>query len=153
MGYLNGRLPLSELAPIGRGFNLRADAARQFFLLNTAFTKVFGYSLLSIILETYRTYARQVTLRQAYEDYLYRKGPFANLAAVAGTSLHGWGLSIDFGSPCNSDGTSAHKWLRENGPKYGWKWTGQDFRPQEDWHFDFVPGLATTTASIVSPPI
>lgn len=147
---LNGRLATSELASIGRGFLLRADAARQFLLLNAAFQAVFGYSLLSLILETYRTYARQVTLRQAYENYLFRKGPFANLAAVAGTSLHGWGLSIDFAWPLNDDRRAEHKWLRENGPKFGWYWTGRDFSPQEDWHFDFKPGTAsiTTTAGV-----
>ena len=52
--------------------------------------------------------------------------------AFPGRSNHGWGRAIDI-SP-----RKVQKWIKENGPKYGWCWGEVKVEP---WHFTFCgPG-------------
>jgi len=58
--------------------------------------------------DVYRPYSLQVDVK--------RRKP--NLAATPGTSNHGWGAAIDWGS--HGFTTDAYKWFMENGSKYNW---------------------------------
>lgn len=101
--------------------------------------------------EGVRSRARQKDLRDDWEDYRYRGGAWAALAAVLYTSSHdeSKGDAVDFGVT-NADGTnraltmSEHAWVVSRGRKRGLVWTGKDFRPTpESWHFNWYPGIAT----------
>ena len=58
----------------------------------------------------------------------YKAGT-GNVAAKPGTSNHGWGCAVDVKN-CKS-GSKVHKWLTENGKKFGFKQL-----PIESWHWD-----------------
>jgi hypothetical protein len=61
-----------------------------------------------------------------------KKGTSNTAAAKPGTSNHGWGRALDLSGP------TAQKWIKENGPKYGWCWGEAKGEP---WHFTFCgPG-------------
>ncbi len=69
----------------------------------------------------------------AWEKY---KAGVGNLASNPTTSkgcksMHGYGLAIDV------KGTSAQNWIKKNGEKYAWVWTGGTFSQIENWHFDY----------------
>ncbi|MFE9234570.1 M15 family metallopeptidase [Cellulosimicrobium funkei] len=128
----NGRLDPSTLCGIAwsPGVLLRCDAARALERLNVAYTRQFGRPL--AVDYGYRTYATQVYLRMT----------LGTVAAVPGTSNHGWGLAIDtpegaghgFGSP-------SYAWLRANAPTYGWvapRWAWADGSNPEYWHFEYT---------------
>nr|WP_242504066.1 M15 family metallopeptidase [Promicromonospora panici] len=87
---------------------LRCDAAERLTTLSDEFERVFGYP--SPITDSYRTYAQQVILA----------GTKPHLAAIPGTSNHGWGLAVDLGHPIAGDSSAEYAWLREQGPDYGW---------------------------------
>ena len=74
------------------------------------------------VTDSYRSYAAQVDLAR-------RKGLYQNggLAAVPGTSQHGWGLAVDVDT--NSRGT---QWLRANAARFGFATI-----PREPWHWEF----------------
>ncbi|MBE7700555.1 D-alanyl-D-alanine carboxypeptidase family protein [Oerskovia sp. Sa1BUA8] len=128
--YANGQLPDSVLCPLAfaPAHSLRCDAAEQLDALAVEYQKAFGKPLR--ITDSYRSYGAQVAVKAAK--------PF--LAAVPGTSQHGWGLAIDVGSPV-SNGTSAeYRWMRLHAPEYGWdnpSWARPDGRKPEPWHFEF----------------
>jgi energy-converting hydrogenase Eha subunit H len=130
-GHANGRIPASAMkaVPAVRGGYLRADAADAYTGLNAEFRARFGKSL--TIQEGYRDYARQVYLYDQYQNH------GGNLAAPPGTSIHGWALACDFGAGVNSYGTPEKTWVNANGPRFGWKPTGDSFSSREPWHFDF----------------
>ena len=61
-----------------------------------------------------------------------KKGTANTAAAKPGTSNHGWGRALDLSGPV------AQKWIKENGPTYGWCWGEAKGEP---WHFTFCgPG-------------
>ncbi|WNB84325.1 M15 family metallopeptidase [Cellulomonas sp. ATA003] len=122
-GYGNGRIPREALSEIsGTGHRLWAPAARQYEALSAA-AKRDGVTI--GITDSYRTYESQVDLAE-------RKGLYKNggLAAVPGTSDHGWGRSLDL----RLDG-NALSWMRENGARYGFR---EDV-PRESWHWTYYP--------------
>lgn len=64
------------------------------------------------------------------------KAGVGNLASDPTTSKgcksnHGFGVAIDIAPK------SAQDWVKKNGVKYGWVWTGKNFSQREDWHFDY----------------
>ena len=69
------------------------------------------------------------------------------LAAVPGTSAHGWGLAIDINS--GGWGTDIVKWFKNTGSKYGWSqptsWPYYNKKdigknsPLESWHWQYFP--------------
>src|SRR5690606_21211853 len=86
--YDNGKLPAQALAPIGTtGHSMWAPAAANFEKL-LADAKADGVDI--GINDSYRTYERQVELVDRLG--LYNDG---GLAAVPGTSNHGWGRAVD----------------------------------------------------------
>lgn len=121
--YGNGRIPASALAPVGTsGERLWAPAAQSLTrLIDAAATDGVRIG----ITDGYRTYESQV-------DLVARKGLYSQggLAAVPGTSQHGWGLAADLDLD-----TRALAWMRANGPRFGFAET----TPRESWHWEYQP--------------
>ncbi|MET0133024.1 MAG: M15 family metallopeptidase, partial [Kibdelosporangium sp.] len=62
------------------------------------------------------------------------------LAAVPGTSNHGWGLALDLCGGAQSAGSPEHAWLMANAPGYGWQnppWAQPGRGRVEPWHWEF----------------
>lgn len=136
-GYPNGFLPPEVLCPIavGGGQRLRADAAAAFNALLA--TKPV------CVTDSYRSYGAQVDV--------YARKP--GLAAVPGTSNHGWGVALDLCGGVETFGTPMYEWMRANAPKYGWihpAWAEPGGSRPEPWHWEFI-GLPTPKSA--SPPV
>jgi len=126
----NGQLNTDELCQLWGADNyLRADAALVFAEMNAQFKAKFGRDL--CIAEGYRSYANQVRIR-ALRGYM---------AASPGTSMHGWGLAIDF---CSGDDSGAPKaWLDANAAAFNFvnpEWA--KYRKYEPWHWEYKPGVS-----------
>jgi murein DD-endopeptidase MepM/ murein hydrolase activator NlpD len=133
-GYSNGMIPASKLCAIGvAGHVLRCDAAAAYRSLAAAFEKRFGRHL--CITDSYRSYAQQVTL--------YAAKP--SLAALPGTSNHGWGLAVDLCGGIERFGSTEHSWMKANASRYGWThphWAEPGGSRPEPWHWEFATGSA-----------
>ncbi|MCP2265145.1 D-alanyl-D-alanine carboxypeptidase family protein [Promicromonospora thailandica] len=130
LGYANGRIPTDVLCPLefAPGHMLRCDAAERLTALSAEFEKEFGYPI--PMTDSYRSYEMQVTLA----------GIKPHLAAVPGTSNHGWGLAVDLGNPIAGGHSAEYVWMRLHGPDYGWdnpSWARLDGAKPEPWHFEF----------------
>ena len=141
--YKNGKIPKSAMKSIGNNHFLVEDAADSYLQMKEDAQKDGINIILPYATSSYRPCGEQgdYTLRGcssgftqwcAWEKY---KGGVGNLAAnpTSGncSSSHGWGLAIDI-KP-----TSAQNWVKKNGDKYGWWWSGGTFSQIEDWHFDY----------------
>ncbi|MBL8916213.1 MAG: D-alanyl-D-alanine carboxypeptidase family protein [Archangium sp.] len=122
LGYVNGSPRRIQIAPVGNGKYLRADAAARFNQMKAAARRA-GVNL--SVVSGFRTMAQQ---RQLYAAYRAGRG---NLAARPGYSNHQGGLSADL----NTGGynTRAYKWLKAHGRQYGFV---NDVRG-EHWHWTF----------------
>lgn len=116
--YENGKIPLEAMTEVAEGHYLRPDVAKAVKRMQRAARRD-GVTL--TFTDTYRSYDVQVRL--AEEKGLYHKG---GLAAEPGTSLHGWGIAIDFGEGVQRD------WLSKNAPRFGFKTI-----PREPWHWEW----------------
>lgn len=124
----NGKIPAQALAPIGTtGHSMWAPAAANFEKL-LAHAKADGVDI--GINDSYRTYDRQVELVGRLG--LLKDG---GLAAVPGTSNHGWGRAVDL----QLDG-EALTWMRANGERYGFV----EDTPRETWHWAYYPDRVQT---------
>lgn len=128
--YGNGAIPLVALCPLfaAPGHRLRADAAFAFNSLSEAYAAEFGTSI--CITDSYRTFQEQVAVR----------GAKPTLAAVPGTSNHGWGTATDLCGGIQTFGSPQHEWMRQNAPLYGWfhpQWAQQAGSKPEPWHWEF----------------
>lgn len=121
-GYSNGRIPLDALAPIPGGEFMWGPAAEAFTRMADDAARA-GITL--PVVDAYRPYEDQVRL--ANELGLYSQG---GLAAVPGTSQHGWGRAIDLELD-----EEALAWMRTNAAAYGFHETV----PREPWHWEFHP--------------
>ncbi len=122
-GHANGQLPLGLLVPLpGTGEHMWAPAASAFEHMRRDAARA-GVAL--PVVDAYRSYDDQVRL--ADELGLYREG---GLAAVPGTSQHGWGRAVDLDLD-----DAALAWMRANAWKYGFVETV----PREPWHWEFHP--------------
>lgn len=124
-GYPNGFLPDTALCPlvVGNGHKLRADAA-------AAFNRMYAAGA-PCITDSYRSYAGQVDL--------YQRKP--NLAAVPGTSNHGWGIAVDFGCGADSFDSPAYAWLKANAGAFGFAhptWAEPGGSRPEPWHWEYI---------------
>lgn len=121
--YGNGKIPDSALSSIagGDGHQLWAPAARSFEALRAA-AAADGVTM--GITDSYRTYESQV-------DLAARKGLYAQggLAAVPGTSRHGWGMALDLRLD-----SSAQAWMQEHADEYGFSTIAR-----EPWHWEYHP--------------
>lgn len=123
MGYANGRLPDSVLAPVAGG-RLRKDAALRWNAMNF-YRRSRGWStvLPNGPDSTYRNYARQIYWR----NWWCARGKCGN-AAVPGTSNHGWGLAVD---------TKRWSAVNATGAPFGWQKRWSD-AAHEPWHFKWA---------------
>ncbi len=63
------------------------------------------------------------------------------LAAVPGTSNHGWGVALDLCDGVERFDTPAHRWLQENAAAFGWfhpAWAQQGGSKPEPWHWEYA---------------
>jgi cell wall-associated NlpC family hydrolase len=129
-GYPNGFIPLTALCRIGIADHvLRCDAAASFQAMDQAFGSAFGRPL--CVTDSYRTFESQV--------HLYGLKPA--LAAIPGTSNHGWGLAVDMCGGIQSFGTPEYAWMARYGPNFGWSnppWAQPGRGREEPWHWEFV---------------
>ncbi|SDS86504.1 peptidoglycan-binding protein [Microlunatus soli] len=83
---------------------------------------------------SYRSHQSQISLRRQncgtsyYDIYQKPASQCSPNTAIPGTSIHEYGLAIDF----NVSSSSTYNWLIKNGPKYGFYRTVAS----ERWHFD-----------------
>jgi murein DD-endopeptidase MepM/ murein hydrolase activator NlpD len=129
-GFRNGMIPATALCALeaGSGQFLRCDAAVAFRLMDSAFSARFGRRL--SVSDSYRSLSEQQALFTAKP----------NLAAVPGTSNHGWGLAVDLAGGVEHFGAEEHQWMVANAPRFGWKhpeWARQGGSRPEPWHFEF----------------
>ncbi|WP_448642590.1 NlpC/P60 family protein [Geodermatophilus sp. URMC 63] len=127
-GYANGRIPASALCPIARGHALRCDAAAGYAALAQAYQAAFGSPL--CITDSYRSMAAQV-------DAARRKPA---LAAVPGTSNHGWALAVDLCGGVNVAGTPQWTWMTQHAAAFGFvdpDWARPGGEKPEPWHWEY----------------
>lgn len=129
-GYPNGLIPPSALCPLGvAGHALRCDAAAAYRAMSAAFAGAFGPAL--CITDSYRSYGSQVTL--------YGQKPA--LAAVPGTSNHGWGLAVDLCGGVESYSTAQYAWMVANAGRFGFihpTWADPGNGREEPWHWEYA---------------
>ena len=129
-GYPNGLIPAAALCAIGSGSHgLRCDAAQAFQAMAAAYASSFGTPM--CITSSYRPYGAQVAL------YAQKPG----LAAVPGTSMHGWGLAVDLCGGIESFSTPQYAWMVVNAPSFGWvhpRWADPGMGREEPWHWEFA---------------
>ncbi len=129
-GYPNGLIPPSAMCPIGAGAHtLRCDAAAAYRAMSAAYAGAFGGPI--CITDSYRTYASQVNL--------YGRKPA--LAAVPGTSNHGWGLAVDLCGGIERFGTPQYAWMNANAGRFGFlhpDWAEPGNGREEPWHWEYA---------------
>jgi D-alanyl-D-alanine carboxypeptidase len=128
----NGGIPLSEMCVLWDGGpSIRADAAVALAELNKRYRATFGEDM--CITDGYRSYSQQVATKAA-------KG---YLAAMPGTSNHGWGLAVDL-CPETYAG-DRWGWLAAHAPDFGWDnppWARPSGSKYEPWHWEFTDAVA-----------
>jgi hypothetical protein len=121
--YQNGLIPLTALLPVsGTDEHLWAPAAHSFEAMRAQAARE-GIEL--PVIDGYRPIHDQERL--AEELGLYRDG---GLAAVPGTSQHGWGRAVDLDLD-----DRALAWMRANAGRFGFAETV----PREPWHWEYHP--------------
>jgi hypothetical protein len=154
----NGKIPAANLKPCGiRSFVLVEPAARA---MNALVKAAAADGVVISATGTYRTYDRQEALfldryttkrldgrpTRVWNGTTYWQKPGTAMAAVPGTSNHGWGLAVDFATVRNGQVVSLSskelKWLAKNGPKFGW-WNTVS---SENWHWTYCLGDAVPKA-------
>ena len=129
-GFPNGLIPPSAMCPLGvAGHLLRCDAAAAYQEVSNAFAGAFGTPL--CLTDSYRSYAGQVQL--------YSEKP--DLAAVPGTSNHGWGLAVDLCGGIERFGTPQYDWMQANAGRFGFVhpgWADPGNGREEPWHWEYT---------------
>lgn len=118
----NGHIPRKALTPVGdTGHYLWRDAAVAFEALLAAAE---ADGVVVGITDSYRSFDGQVQV--ARKKGIYSDG---GLAAVPGTSNHGWGTAVDLRLD-----KRALAWMREHAFKFGYV---EDV-PREPWHWHYI---------------
>ena len=129
-GYPNGLIPPSAMCPLGAAAHtLRCDAAAAYRAMSSAYAAAFGTPI--CITDSYRTYSSQVRL--------YGQKPA--LAAVPGTSNHGWGLAVDLCGGIENFGTAQYDWMKANSGRFGFlhpDWAEPGNGREEPWHWEYA---------------
>ena len=129
-GAANGFLEPAALCGLAGGSGaLRADAAASFARMTEAHRADRGSGL--CVTDSYRPYAAQVSV--------FRRTP--RLAAVPGTSRHGWGVALDLGCGVQRFGSASYRWMKANAGRYGWvhpSWAEPGGSMPEPWHWEYV---------------
>lgn len=134
-GFRNGLLPAEVLQRSATGCVLFVDAAVAYDAL-TAAAAAAGFTLEHS--GCYRTFAEQVATRERW--CALRACRFA---ANPGTSMHGWGLAVDFriGQRALGYDDALYRWLFDNAPTYGFYhplWARRGGSIPEPWHWEFA---------------
>lgn len=119
--YGNGKIPAEALHEVGdTGHRLWAPASDA---LERVIADAARDGVTIGITDSYRSYESQV-------DVAARKGLYSQggLAAVPGTSDHGWGMAVDLRLD-----DAAQSWMRANGGRYGFV----EDTPREPWHWAY----------------
>jgi hypothetical protein len=129
-GMSNGNLDPSVLCPLWHapGHRLRTDAARAFNRMSVYHWRTLRTPL--CVTDSYRSYAAQVDVYQRKPD----------LAAVPGTSNHGWGRAVDMCGGVQTAGTAAYDWMKRFGPRFGFHhpaWAEPHGSKPEAWHWEY----------------
>lgn len=155
----SGKLNASLLVPIGPSGQLHHDAARSYKTIFYLCAQI-GLPLTYSYGGTYRTYDQQVTLfNQRYQTppvpgaatktwngVVYSIRPGMSMAAVPGTSNHGWGIAVDFaygsGPDKALDIANHPQWpaFKQIALDCGWSWEATS----EPWHLRLVVGSHPT---------
>lgn len=131
----NGQLPAEALCPLTGPLTghvdhaLRPDAARGLVRLAAAYEQWFGTPL--VVTDSYRSLGSQQALAA-------RK---PGLAAVPGTSEHGWGLAADLGGGVEGYDTPEHRWMIAHAGRFGWgqpAWAKDGGAREEPWHWEYL---------------
>jgi hypothetical protein len=134
-GETNGALPshlLGHVTPSCRTFGTAAPSLISMMVAAAAD----GVTLIPS--DCYRDYAGQVAAR----DYWCQQGA-CHMAAVPGTSNHGWGKAVDFRDQNGSFNWTSrgYLWMKANAWRYGWNHAAV-FWPTgsvpEPWHWEWV---------------
>ncbi|SOE01206.1 NlpC/P60 family protein [Blastococcus haudaquaticus] len=128
-GWSNGQIPGEALCQLGvHRHALRCDAAASYGQLDAAFTAAFGTRL--CITDSYRSLASQVSA--------FARKP--KLAAVPGTSNHGWALAVDLCGGINVEGSPQFTWMTANAARFGFvqpDWAAPGGEKPEPWHWEY----------------
>ena len=129
-GQANGNLDPGSLCPLwsAPGERLRSDAAAAFNRLSHFHAATVGNAL--CVTDSYRSYSEQVSV--------YQRKP--GLAAIPGTSEHGWGLAVDFCGGIQESGSAASAWMKANAGRFGFfhpSWAEPSGNRPEPWHWEF----------------
>lgn len=130
-GYPNGLIPANALCSVPGGDLLRCDAATAYSAMSGAFAATFGRPL--CLTDAYRSFESQVTL--------YGQKP--ELAAVPGTSNHGWALAVDLCGAVERYGSAEYNWMVSNAGRFGWihpTWADPGHGREEPWHWEYAGG-------------
>lgn len=153
-GQENGRLGAGILKRCGIGNFLMADPAARACRALVAAAAARGFQVRAT--GTYRSYAQQEALFRSRYTCEVLKGrptkrwngetwyqlPKTAMAAVPGTSNHGWGLAVDFAEELDGDVAPESvsprlvKWLIKHAATYGFSAELQS----EPWHWRYVAG-------------
>lgn len=130
-GQANGNLDPASLCPLWQapGQRLRTEAAKAFNAMSQFHASSVGSPL--CVTDSYRSYSQQVAV--------YRDKP--GLAAVPGTSEHGWGQAVDFCGGIETSGSPEHQWMQDNAGRFGWHhpdWAEPSGSRPEAWHWEFT---------------
>jgi cell wall-associated NlpC family hydrolase len=128
-GWANGQIPSGALCELGvYRHALRCDAAASYRQLSSAYQAAFRHPV--CITDSYRSLGAQVTA-------FYTKPA---LAAVPGTSNHGWALAVDLCGGINVSGTPEWTWMTQNAGRFGFvqpAWAAPGGDKPEPWHWEY----------------
>jgi cell wall-associated NlpC family hydrolase len=128
-GWSNGQIPPETLCALGVNRHaLRCDAAASYAQLDTAYRDAFGSPL--CITDSYRSLRGQITA--------FAMKP--RLAAVPGTSNHGWALAVDLCGGIHIAGSAQWRWMTANAGRFGFvqpDWAGPAGEKPEPWHWEY----------------
>ena len=128
-GYRNGEIPASALCPLGVAHHeLRCDAAASYREMAKAYAAELGTPM--CITDSYRPLGAQ-------EDAFSRK---PELAAVPGTSNHGWALAVDLCGGIATPGSPEGRWMAANAGRFGFvnpDWAAPHGEKPEPWHWEY----------------
>ena len=128
-GFSNGQIPAEALCRIGVFRHaLRCDAAASYGQLTVAFEAAFGTPL--CITDSYRSLGAQVSA--------FARKP--GLAAVPGTSNHGWALAVDLCGGIHTAGSPQWNWMTANAARFGFvqpDWAAPGGEKPEPWHWEY----------------
>jgi peptidoglycan DL-endopeptidase CwlO len=128
-GWSNGQIPADALCRLGTySHALRCDAAASYGQLDAAYTAAFGTPL--CITDSYRSLGAQIAA--------FATKP--KLAAVPGTSNHGWALAVDLCGGIHIGGSAQWAWMVANAARFGFvqpDWAAPGGEKPEPWHWEY----------------